>query len=149
MQHALKLNTDVTPRYGARRWHGFLIIALLAILCEGCGGSNSLIPVHGEVTYQGKPLEYGTINFVSPNSRLASGEIEEGKFVNVTTYQKNDGLAPGEYFVTISVLDRSEKYRNTMVPPSLIPRKYADFNTSGLTAIIERGKTNELRFELK
>ena len=67
----------------------------------------------------------------------------------MTTKKENDGLAPGKYQVAISAMDRSEKYRNTMVPPNLIPDKYADYTTSGQTATIESGKKNGLRFKLE
>jgi hypothetical protein len=125
------------------------LVLLLATATVGCGLQDGLLPVTGEVTYHGKPLEYGTISFVSPHSRLASGEIKAGKIFGVTTKKQNDGLAPGFYQVTISATDRSEEYRVVLVPPNLIPDKYADYATSGLTATIERGKENVLSFALE
>ncbi len=124
-------------------------LAMIAISTMGCGPGDGLVPVTGEVTYQGEPLESGRVTFISPHSRQANGDIENGKIVNITTKKTNDGLAPGEYQVTITALDRSEKYRDTMVPPSLIPRKYADYQSSGLNATIQPGEPNEVRFELE
>lgn len=126
-----------------------MLLLFLAVALAGCGTGDGLMPITGEVNYQGKPLEYGTVTFVSPRTRQATAEIADGKIVNVTTKKSNDGLAPGEYRVTITALDRSEKYRDTMVPPSLIPRKYADYSTSELTATIRAGEANELRFDLE
>ena len=139
---------DTPTGQRASCWQAFWPLAFLVAVTVGCGSGDGLVPVSGEVTYQGKPLEYGTINFISPNSKLASGEIVDGKFLGVTTREEDDGLAPGEYQVTIDALDRSAKYRDTMVPPSLIPRRYADYTTSDLKATNEPDKKNELQFEL-
>lgn len=128
----------------------FVGFAVGLLLCGGCGKTNrNLAPVSGEVFYKGKPLAYGTITFVSAKNRSGSGEIKDGKIVNVMTFEKNDGVPVGRIQIAISALDRSEKYRNKMVPPSLIPRKYDDYSKSGLTAKIVAGQNNELRFDLK
>ena len=110
--------------------------------------SNKNLTVTGHVTYQGKPLEQGSIAFVSPHSRQVTGEIKNGDILNVTTLHENDGIAAGEYSVAITSYDRSEKYKNTMVPPSLIPIRYADVSTSGLKANIRPNESNVLQFDL-
>lgn len=137
------------PGDGPRRWRGAARRALLAALLVAGGCSDGGLPqVTGTVTYQDKPLEYGTIDFVSTHSRRASGQISEGKILSVTTYKPNDGLAEGHYQIAIHARDRSEEHRDKMVPPSLIPERYSDVGTSRLTATIEAGKENNLRFDL-
>ncbi|MDC0934950.1 hypothetical protein OAS39_01595 [Pirellulales bacterium] len=134
---------------GPRRWRYAARGALLAALLVAGGCSESSLPqVTGTVTYQNKPLEYGTIDFVSTHSRRASGQIAEGKILNVTTYEPNDGLAEGDYQVAVHARDRSEEHRDKMVPPSLIPERYSDIATSDLEATIVAGKDNVLSFDL-
>ena len=138
-----RLNGFRTKRCGT-----LLSILWLACVVAGCNSNNNLCAVTGQVTYQGKPLEQGSIVFASPKSRLVTGEIEGGKILNVTTFHENDGIAAGEYTVGITSYDRSEKYKNTRTPPSLIPISYADASTSGLKANIRSNESNALQFDL-
>ena len=52
------------------------------LLAWGCGddGLPKRYRVHGEVTYNGKPLPQGNINFIPQDAagRAASGTIEDG-----------------------------------------------------------------------
>ena len=128
-----------------------MLLSILGLACivAGCNSNNNnLSAVTGQVTYQGKPLEQGSIVFASPKSRLVTGEIEGGKIVNVTTFHENDGIAAGEYMVGITSNDQSEKYKNTRNPPSLIPIRYSDSSTSGLKANIRPNESNVLQFDL-
>jgi hypothetical protein len=68
------------------RWTAFLPVALVAIAAQGCGGSETIkkVPVTGTVTYEGKPLESGTISFYPQESRPGAGTagavIKGGKY---------------------------------------------------------------------
>ncbi len=78
---------------------------LLACLClgwlSGCGGpSNELgrLPVSGDVTFGGKPLDHGSIEFMPTGEGTQSGApIENGHY----SISENQGLPPGEYLVRI------------------------------------------------
>jgi hypothetical protein len=81
----------------------FAIPVVLVIF--GCGDSSDLpprYPVSGTVTYNGKPLVNGTINFAptGPNGRGAGGMIADGRY-SLTTHDQNDGAIPGEYKVSV------------------------------------------------
>ena len=128
-----------------RLWQFSLLLCFVA----GCGASDDRFSVTGQVTYKGQSLEHGSIVFVSPKSRQVTGEIERGEIVNVTTVEPNDGIAAGEYMVGITSRDRSEKYKDSMAPPSLIPMRYADPSTSDLKATIQPDGNNALRFDLE
>lgn len=146
----LEGNTKLYRVLGKLGRFSILGFALLLMLCVGCSESeHPLAPVSGNVLYKGEPLEQGTISFLSSETRQATGEIVDGKIVNVTTFSKNDGAPIGELKVAITAFDRSEEHRNSMVPPSLIPRHYANHTTSKLTATIVAGETNELQFDLE
>jgi hypothetical protein len=82
---------------------GVALPVVAAIL--GCGDSSGLAkryPVSGTVTYQGKPLERGTISFVPADGkgRAAGGTITEGRY-SLTTQDPDDGAIPGKYKVGI------------------------------------------------
>ena len=86
---------------------GVLVIA-------SCGrdedfGLGRLFPVSGTVTYNGKPLEKGQINFQPDDSKGvgAMGLIENGSYVMSTVGDK-DGARPGKYKVTVMVKEDSE-----------------------------------------
>jgi hypothetical protein len=115
----------------------------------GCSASDGLYSVTGQVTYKGKPLEHGSIVFVSPKARQITGDIERGEIVRVSTIKEDDGIAAGEYMVGITSRDQSEKYKDSMTSPSIIPIRYADASTSGLKATIEPNNKNVLRYELE
>ncbi|MEX2168001.1 MAG: hypothetical protein WD851_01710 [Pirellulales bacterium] len=133
----------------AKRWRSLAQILLLTCVVAGCGSRNGLYSVSGQVTYQGKPLEHGSIVFISPKSRQVTADIELGEILNVTTIAANDGIAAGEYMVAITSRDRSEKYKDSMAPPSIIPIRYADVATSDLKATIQPNNDNALRFDLE
>lgn len=136
--------------YGFRTKRCGMLLRILWLSCivAGCDSNKNLTTVAGHVTYQGKPLEQGSIVFISPHSRQVTGEIKGGEILNVTTFHDNDGVAAGEYLVAITSRDQSEKFKNSMAPPSLIPVRYADVSTSGLKANIQPNDNNVLQFDL-
>ena len=89
-----------------------LILALLAIaqFCLGCGEPNPLgrRAVHGVVTFQGKPVDYGSIQFLpeDPQHGVNSGAMIEGGKYQIKISQ---GLPPGAYQVMISAPDRGKQ----------------------------------------
>jgi hypothetical protein len=81
----------------------FAICAVLAI--AGCGDSSGLArryAVSGTVTYNGKPVEKGTISFApaDANGRAAGGTITDGQY-SLTTQDPGDGALPGKYRVAV------------------------------------------------
>jgi hypothetical protein len=80
-----------------------------AVLVLGCGDGTGLAkryPVSGTVTYNGKPVEKGTITFApaTADGRSAAGTIANGSYT-LTTLAPNDGALPGKYKVTIASTD--------------------------------------------
>jgi hypothetical protein len=92
----------------SRPWFAFL--GALAVL--GCADSSGLPPrsrVSGTVTYNGKPLERGTISFVPADAkgRAAGGSVVDGRF-SLTTQDPNDGALPGKYRVAIQAKEAGD-----------------------------------------
>jgi hypothetical protein len=129
-----------------------MCLAPLAVIAfSGCGGEQSVhVPlgkVTGTVTYNDKPLAQGTITILPANGRPASGQIKDGKIIDVTTYDKTgDGAPLGTHPVAIRAVENTtDMYAK---PKSLVPAKYGDTKTSGLSAEIKSGE-NTLEFKLK
>ena len=114
---------------------GFGLLGLLGLLVAttivGCGPRDSLrlAPVHGTVTYQGKPLEHGRVVF-NPEDE-SGGVAAVGIIASDGSYEMRtrdrDGAALGKYLVTIQCRQkRDEKHARDMsyIPPLLIPKKY-------------------------
>jgi hypothetical protein len=85
----------------ARLWLGFPA-ALVVLGCGDTGGLPPRVRISGMVTYNGKPLERGTISFtpVDAKGRGAGGSIAEGRY-SLTTQDQDDGALPGKYRVSI------------------------------------------------
>jgi hypothetical protein len=114
------------------------------------------------VTFDGRPLSQGTIVFETPGARPATGLIEGGRIVEVSTYQFNDGAPVGKHKVAIqsvassgaggsaaSPADFNQDPAAFMATASLIPEKYGIPSESGLTADIKAGEENRLEFNLE
>jgi len=86
------------------------VVAAGVVVFSGCGEPNPLgrRAVYGAVSYQGKPVDYGAIQFApeDPQHGVSSGAmIENGKY-QIKTSQ---GLPTGSYHVMISAPDRSKQ----------------------------------------
>jgi hypothetical protein len=138
-------------------------ILLATLPVTGCGSSGpTTIPIRGEVYYKGAPLKdvpQGLVHYIpkSADGRQASGRLQpDGSFV-LTTFQSGDGVVPGEYDVVVSAYSaRAELSREQveaargMVPkPGLvIPEKYTEPTTSGLSDTVDSNHSGFKRIEL-
>jgi len=111
-------------------------VASLSLLMNGSGCSRNgslegLVPVHGVITYQGQPIEQGTIGFVpveESNIRPATATIASGKFTMMTT-ASSPGVMPGKYRVL--VISQNGVPAKTK---QAAPRQAADQSTDDLPA---------------
>lgn len=134
-------------------WNCRRLTPLLAALVvggttlAGCGDSGpTTVSVRGTVTFEGKPLDGGSITFqpiqVADGApmRPAVGEIEPDGTYTLTTFKKGDGVPPGEYAVAItSLIGAPPASEWEEAPPkreSRIPLKYNQTDKSGLTASV-------------
>ncbi len=117
--------------------------AVAILLFSGCDGRPKRHNVSGTVTIDGEPLKFGMIRFLPQGARASVGKIgEDGRFT-MTCYGDNDGVIPGTHRVSINageVLSPNKTMWHA-------PRKYADWDESGLTVTIEEA-TEDLTFEL-
>ncbi len=151
-------------------------MALFVLGCGG-GGSIPPVPVSGKVLVGGKPVEGAVVTFLSQakeGGRSASGKTDKDGAFKLTTAKTNDGAPPGEYTITIAKQemkaggnapidinaggDVSAAYGQAMaaagsgnmskVLKDILPAKYANAASSGLTRTVVKGETNEFEFEL-
>lgn len=125
---------------------GQLSIVLSFILLCGCGGE--LPTVRGTVTFDGKPLDHGTVVFHGEGLAQGVGKIEAGGGYTVKTGTQG-GLTPGTYRVTVSAFDTkpAPNGQDEPIPLLITPTKYNSPETSGLQARITPGG-NRCDFDL-
>ncbi|WP_339733864.1 carboxypeptidase-like regulatory domain-containing protein [uncultured Gimesia sp.] len=147
---------------------GCLSIVLIASLL-GCGGAEDTRPVRnsvfGTVTYQGTPVEGAVITFrpAGPEGQTANGRTDETGTFQMGTFEGSDGVVPGEYTVMITKLEAASSSQalpeddpnydpnpKAEAPPkNLLPKKYANADTSELTVSVPAGEDlTGLTFEL-
>jgi len=135
---------------------GFLLIAACLLSAPGCGESNPLgrRAVHGVVTFQGQPVEYGGIQFMPDDLQrgVSSGAMIEGGKYQIKTSQ---GLPPGSYKVMITAPDQKQKEivdgppgEERSVARERIPKKY-NLQTELKLEVPKARGSQEANFNLK
>ncbi len=128
------------------------IVVCFLILIAGCSGAasnNPSVMVQGNVTYQGKPVEEGTVNFYdSKQGTGGSAEIESGG-----SYKTATPIVHGNYEVSINPPLEEKEMKGSM--PSMqpkemanIPPKYRNGKSSGFKATVS-GSETEFDFNME
>jgi hypothetical protein len=130
-----------------------LLLLACCLAIAGCG--KSLAEVSGTVTYKGKALKGGSVLFRGSDGVEYPVNIDaEGKYVTkvmtgdaqvLVTWVNDEAMT--KYTLALSAQARGAKDGKlpTAPPPppesfSLIPEKYGEYPTSGLTTTVKRGK---------
>jgi hypothetical protein len=117
---------------------------LCALLLLGCGdGRPERATISGHVLIDGQPLTRGSVLFVPARGRPAGSAIDENGRFELTSFEKGDGAVLGEYRVAI----RGAEYLSETLIKWHAPKKYANVDTSGLTATVDEPR-DDLKFEL-
>ncbi|MCO6044673.1 carboxypeptidase-like regulatory domain-containing protein [Aeoliella sp. ICT_H6.2] len=126
------------------------------VVVTGCGKQQrELTFVEGRVTYQGSPVAGGTVRFTPEEVAIGAAQRPatsvtdaEGRY-RVKAYRDQAGIPPGDYLVSVMW------YEGSMADPAsvrhLIPEKYSDASTSGLSASVPKEIRGALKldFDLK
>jgi hypothetical protein len=143
-----------------REWIFVLAAAcLLSTTLFGCGpkSGHGLVPVEGKVTLNGGPLPEGgsgSVTFASTDGKgnTATGLLDSSGRYRMSTFEPNDGVAPGEYKVSVIWTSPGSGDPKTGVlrpPASMIDAKFSNPATSGLTATVSESGNKNLDFDLK
>lgn len=137
----------------------FVALAMLAVL-PACSKAIKTEGVTGVITYNGEPLADATVKFIptdATGSQSYGKTNEKGEYKLQTLLGAADaGTTPGEYKVTVDCITTVETGRTIQengeekeetVAESLIPAKYNNAETSGLTATVAPGD-NTINFDL-
>jgi hypothetical protein len=138
-KHVHPFRSSARPRLAA-------LLALLSCSVAGCG--SGLAEVSGTVSYKGKPLPSGTIQFLGQDGIPRAGRIQpDGTFsVQVPVGEakiivsRDEPAAPGP-------AGRAASGGRRPAPPTpsadQLPRRYSDWDASRLTVVVKRGKTTQ------
>jgi hypothetical protein len=134
-------------------------VAVAIVTVSGCSGVK--IPpvgqVGGVVTLDGQPLTKGQVQFVPDSSKGTKGRMAvgligtDGRF-KLTAFKPGDGALVGFHKVVIICEEEMPAFDPKSPPPppkSLIPVRYTDANTSGLTAEVKSAGKNDFTFALE
>ena len=139
---------------------GLVALAMLTVL-PACSKAIKTEGVTGVVTYNGEPLADATVKFIPTDgtgSQSYGKTNEKGEYKLQTLLGAADaGTTPGEYKVTVDCIETVEtgkmiqengEEKPETIAQSLIPAKYNNAETSGLTATVAPGD-NKIDFALE
>jgi hypothetical protein len=144
------------------------MVALSLSGLVGCGGNGVTIPktapVQGNVTYQGKAVDGANVVLNPEGEGRAASAVTDasGNFTartSVTGDKIVDGAVPGTYRVSITKIEKPAAKtpqemmaaRTTGTEPAekhLIPERYSQATSSGITVVIPPEGKKDIKFEL-
>lgn len=125
-----------------------VVLTATALFAGGCGTSE-YVPVRGQVFYNDKPLAMGVVMFQPSEGPPASGTIQADGTFELSTPGRADGARIGSNRVRIASREARLDAGEMALGRNLIPERYNDFVTSGLTADVKPANNNLFVFRLK
>lgn len=118
-------------------------LCCLAVVAAGCRRGPVLGKVHGQVAFQGQPLEAGIIGFSNRQSGVHMTANLDAQGHYMVSMAKGFGLPPGSYLVAIYPFIADLPIGSTARPvhhefPN-IPAPYRKPETSGLSIEVREG----------
>jgi hypothetical protein len=131
--------------------------ALLGLTtCLGCGKQSArapVVPVHGRVLWQGKPLAHALV-VLHPQNKAELGALrpvahaDDGGSFELTTYEDGDGAPVGDYAVTVE-WRRLARAEDKDPPRNELPNRYSRPDSTPLHLTIDKGTSELPALELK
>ena len=137
-----------------------MLLFVMGFFAVGCsdGINQATYPVNGEVRLDGKAFKGVTVvlrpldktNF--KRQEIPQGITDENGKFSIHTYSSSDGAPAGEYKVGIALMQPVDDEGGDQVKrdagQAAFPAKYADPETSGLKATVEKKSSTIPTFEL-
>lgn len=126
----------------------WLLVLLLAVAAGGCKRSGKVyVPVTGTLKYaDGSPLK-GVERLIAfqpnpmgPDTKVASSAFGDDGTFSLRTIKPGDGAVPGDYLVTVQILDSSESRK------SVVANKFTSVTTTPLKATVTTDGENHFDF---
>ena len=130
------------------------LFAAATVFAVGCGNSGaSTASVKGKVTVAGQPVEGIAVTFTPATGRPGVGVTDASGNFTLSTLANADGAVPGTHKVSFSKGPSGDPPPSDLTgpPPPAQPfnAKYENGATSGITAEVVSGKTNEFTWDLE
>jgi hypothetical protein len=124
-----------TESFSMRYARALLLAAVTSASIPGCGSNAvrepALVPVKGKVSYKGKALTRGTVEFEpQTGGRLAKGTIGPDGTFTLTTAKEGDGVAAGTHVVSVRGTGGEGK-------KEVVPVKYTQAASSGYQVTVD------------
>ena len=127
------------------RYPALMLLLLMVVSMTSCTQGPRLQPIRGQVFYKGEPVPGALVAFhpLGPYPTAFPHPIaytdKEGRF-RLTTNKPNDGVALGEYAVTLESRERSPTGNEKIGAKNLLPAHYSKAESSGLRCRVEAGQ---------
>lgn len=118
-----------------------LLLAMTMVMLGGCGGGAvEVVPVRGQVTWNGGPPPAEGVLYFTPveswgnlPTRPAAAAFSETGHYSVQAFAGREGLIPGRYRVVVECWKTPPSGDDRDPPPeSHLPERYASAETSGI-----------------
>jgi hypothetical protein len=120
---------------------------LIALALTGCGRGDQHVPVTGTVKFADGSVPKGVIASITfqpasagPESKGASSTIAEDGSFSLRTVQPGDGALPGDYLVTVNVMDAYPRGK------SVVADKFTKATDTPLKATVDADGDNIFPF---
>ncbi len=163
---------ETIMHFAVGRVSGIVLLAVMSAAAVGCGGTSGpeLVPAQGTVKFQGGPMAGAQVSFVPEKGPVAFATTDtEGKFVLKTGTLPGVAIGPSRASVSMKDSGGGGPLDKPMTPEdmqkmamegtldaamakqnkSLIPEKYGNIETSGLSFEVKKGEPNEFAIELQ
>lgn len=119
-----------------RGWQLVCLVAFSSlVVASGCDQGPKLVPIEGTVKLDGKPLEFGFIQVIPADGRVAYGQLDGQGHFKLETDDK-EGCLLGTHTVAIS----SQKAISDTVVRRFAPKKYDNGITSDVKLTVDAPK---------
>jgi hypothetical protein len=126
------------------------IVGVAVIALVGCGPKRpAMAPVKGKVMLNGQLMNIGSVGTVPAAGRGAHGDIRPDGTFELHTYSAGDGALIGKHKVAVVAYDATGgKTPESEYGKLMVPKRYANYETSGLTIDVNPNEPNTPTIEL-